>query len=292
MRTGVRRMARGFAAGSAAYSDTVMSTISKAPALPKAVLAAALAETAAYVGYGMTGANTYSTGAMTGMGLHAEVKARIRATYGYVAGGLALTGVVATAFWRSGMAMRFMTANPWLQMGALIAGMLGTGMWLRSTPYESTFQKHLALGAFNSVMGVWITGLVGFLPPAIILQAAMCTGMVVGGLSLFAFSARNDLTMQWGPYLGVGSGLMIAACLGSMFFPGSMMLHNFIIYGGVGLYGCYLAFDTQRMIAQAKLAHHYDPINAGLGIYMNTLQLFWRIAWILANSNTGGSKKK
>ena len=51
---------------------------------------------------------------------------------------------------------------------------------------------------------------------AIVQQAALITGCIVGGMSTAAMVSPNDTFLKLGPYLGVGLGLVIAASLGGM----------------------------------------------------------------------------
>merc|ERR1719327_23084 len=105
------------------------------------------------------------------------------------------------------------------------------------TPLENTFPKHLIRGGFNAFMGFALCPMVA-VGGAILQQAALITGIIVGSLSLVAAAAPDDAFLSWGPYLGVGLGVIVAASFGSMFFPGSALLHNVCLYGGLGLFGC------------------------------------------------------
>merc|ERR1712048_206253 len=117
---------------------------------------------------------------------------------------------------------------------------------------------------------------------ALLQQAAMITGVIVGSLSAVAACAPDGQFLSWGPYLGCGLGVMVAASIGSMFFPGSAMLHNVVLYGGLGLFGMYTCYDTQKIKYHAELDEHYDHIARGMGLYMDTINIFVRVAQILA----------
>merc|ERR1719289_188210 len=155
-------------------------------------------------------------------------------------------------------------------------------------PQDNVVAKHAAWGAFNGAMGLTLCPMVA-LGGAILQQAAVVTGVIVGSLSLVAAAAPDGQFLSWGPYLGCGLGVMVAASIGSMFFPGSAMLHNVVLYGGLGLFGMYTCYDTQKMLYHAELDSSYDPINRGLGLYMDTINIFVRVAQIIA---MGGNRRK
>ncbi|EDL24899.1 growth hormone inducible transmembrane protein, isoform CRA_a [Mus musculus] len=66
------------------------------------------------------------------------------------------------------------------------------------------------------------------------------------------------------------------------------------MYGGLVLFSMFLLYDTQKVIKRAEItpmygAQKYDPINSMLTIYMDTLNIFMRVATMLA---TGSNRKK
>ena len=60
-------------------------------------------------------------------------------------------------------------------------------------------------------------------------------------------------------------------------------------------FGAFLLYDTQKVIHKAEThpAHYgappFDPVNASIGIYMDTVNIFIRIAMMLAG---GGNRRK
>ena len=78
-----------------------------------------------------------------------------------------------------------------------------------------------------------------------------------------------------------------------MFFPPTtrlgLSLYSVSIYGGLVLFSLFMLYDTQRIVKRAEQGVHYDPINEAISIYMNTINIFIRIAQILAMN--GGKKK-
>ncbi|KAI3382483.1 hypothetical protein SNEBB_008309, partial [Seison nebaliae] len=70
-------------------------------------------------------------------------------------------------------------------------------------------------------------------------------------------------------------------------------MYSISVYGGLILFSGMLLYNTQKIIAQAEYLPsnmHYDPINMAMGIYMDTINIFIRIAMILSGS--GGNRRK
>jgi FtsH-binding integral membrane protein len=72
-------------------------------------------------------------------------------------------------------------------------------------------------------------------------------------------------------------------------------VYSLALYGGLILFGGFMLYDTQKIIYRAERhpvygAGKFDPINSSLGIYADTLNIFIRIAQILAMQ--GGGKRK
>lgn len=112
-----------------------------------------------------------------------------------------------------------------------------------------------------------------------------------------AMCAPSEKFLNMGAPLGVGLGLVFVSSLGSMFLPPTTVagatLYSVAVYGGLVLFSMFL-YDTQKVIKRAEVipaygVQKYDPINSMLRIYMDTLNIFMRVASILA---TGSNRKK
>jgi len=220
--------------------------------------------------------------AFSGPDFATMVRTRMMKTYGYVAGGLGITAVSALTLFSRGYAAR-MAYYPIASALGCLALTMGLMITTQSISQENTVAKHLAWGAFNGAFGLTLCPMVA-LGGTILQQAAVVTAVIVGSLSLVAAAAPDGQFLSWGPYLGCGLGVMVAASIGSMFFPGSAMLHNVVLYGGLGLFGLYTCYDTQKILYHAEMDTYYDAINRGFGLYMDTINIFIRVAQILAMS--------
>lgn len=226
------------------------------------------------------------------------VKDRIHSTYMYLAGSIGLTALSAMAVSRTPVLMSFMMRGSWVTIGATFAAMIGAGMLVRSISYDhSPGPKHLAWLLHSGVMGAVVAPLT-ILGGPLLLRAAWYTAGIVGGLSTVAMCAPSEKFLNMGAPLGVGLGLVFVSSLGSMFFPPTSVagasLYTVAVYGGLVLFSMFLLYDTQKVIKRAEIVplhgvQKYDPINAMMGIYMDTLNIFMRVASILA---TGGSNRK
>merc|ERR1719415_333944 len=156
------------------------------------------------------------------------------------------------------------------------------GGMTRATPYENPMKLAWWAG-MNAMVGLTLVP-VGLYGGALVSQAAMITACIVGSLSAVAACSPGDQFLNMGPMLGCGLGVVLAASLGSMFFPTSGLLMNVSLYGGLGLFGLYVCYDTQKIVYHAQMDNNFDPINRELGIYLDTINIFIRVVQILAMS--------
>ncbi|NXN85622.1 GHITM protein, partial [Bombycilla garrulus] len=226
------------------------------------------------------------------------VKDRIQSTYMYFAGSIGMTALSAAAVSRSPALMNLMARGSWLAIGASFAAMIGAGMLVRAISYEENpVAKHAAWMLHSGVMGAVVAPL-AFLGGPLLIRAAWYTAGIVGGLSTVAMCAPSEKFLNMGGPLGIGLGFVIASSIGSMFLPPTSAfgagLYSVAVYGGLVLFGMFLLYDTQLVVKRAEAlplygVRKYDPINACLGIYTDTLNIFIRVVTMLAGG--GGGRK-
>ena len=209
----------------------------------------------------------------------AHVRQRLSATYGYMTAGLATTALSASLFWRSGLPLRF-SPLPFalVSAGACIASLFA----LQSVPPSQKPLRHLLFLAFTAAQGLALCPLALYSGP-LLLQAAAATGALMGSLTLVAAAAPSDAFLQWAGPLSLGVGLVMAASLGSLFFPGSSLLYNVVMYGGLAVFGGMTMLDTQRIVKMAKHQYQYDPLGNSVSIYLNFVHIFIRLASLLSD---------
>merc|ERR1712106_322384 len=225
------------------------------------------------------------------------VKDRVKDTYTYFGGSLFATAGTAAAVFRSPTAMNLVSRGGLMAMGVSIAAMIGSSMVARSIPYTpGVGAKQMAWLAHCAVVGAVIAPIC-LLGGPILTRAAWYTAGMVGGLSTVAVCAPSDKFLYMGGPLAMGLGVVFCASLGSAFLPPTTALgaslYSISMYGGLLLFGAFLLYDTQKIIHKAERhpvgygAPQFDPINASMSIYMDTINIFVRIATLLA----GGRKK-
>ncbi len=150
----------------------------------------------------------------------------------------------------------------------------------------------------SGVMGAVVAPL-AFLGGPLLIRAAWYTAGIVGGLSTVAMCAPSEKFLNMGGPLGIGFGFVLASSIGSMFLPPTSAfgagLYSVAVYGGLVLFGMFLLYDTQHVIKRAETIPYYgvtkyDPINACMGIYTDTLNIFIRVATMLAGGGSGRRK--
>jgi FtsH-binding integral membrane protein len=219
------------------------------------------------------------------------VRDRLADVYQHLMVGVGITGAAGVLAFRSGLAHKLIALSPMaLGIGSIVV-LIGSNMVTQSISYEhNRTGKYLAWSAFCGLMGVSLSTL-GFVGGPILFKAAVATGMMVGSLSLVAANSPSNEFLHLGGPLAIGLGVVVAASFGQMFFPASALLHNVALYGGLGLFGAYVLYDTSRVltIAERTPQGQFDPVNAGMSLYMDIINIFVRLVQVFAGSN---SKKR
>jgi len=221
-----------------------------------------------------------------------HVRQRIRDTYGYFGASIGITAATAAGIFRTPALLNIVASGGLVAMGVSIAAMIGSGMIARSIPYQEGFgKKQLAWMAHCAVIGA-VVAPICLLGGPILYRAAWYTAGMVGGLSTVAACAPSDKFLYMGGPLAMGFGVIFAASLASNFLPATTALgagvYSLALYGGLILFGGFILYDTQKIIHRAEQhPNHYgaakfDPVNNSIGIYMDTVNIFIRIAQILA----------
>lgn len=226
------------------------------------------------------------------------VRERVRDTYMYFGGSLLFTAASAVAIARNPAALRLVSQGGWKTLIGTIVAMMGTGYLCQSLPYKEGFgAKQMAWILHSSVIGAVIAPLT-LLGGPIMIRAAVYTAGVVAGLSALAVCAPSEKFLNMGGPLAMGLGVVFAASVGTWFLPPTTALgagmYSIAMYGGLVLFGMFLLYDTQKIMKRAEThpvyaAQPFDPVNNSVGIFMDTINIFIRIAMLLAG---GGNRRK
>lgn len=144
------------------------------------------------------------------------VKDRIRTTYGYFGGSIVISVASAAAVFRTPALLNLFARGGFMPLIITTAAMIGSGMLVRSIPYEPGFgSKQLAWMAHAALIGAVVAPM-AFLGGQILVRAAWYTAGVVGGLSAVAVCAPSEKFLTMGGPLAIGLGVVFASSLGEL----------------------------------------------------------------------------
>jgi FtsH-binding integral membrane protein len=216
-------------------------------------------------------------------------QAYLHDSFKYTGAGLVLTAAAARYMFRSGVAFKIMSANPWVVLGAGLAGSIGSMLGVFYTPPEKTTQKHLFWLAFNACQAATLSPLF-FFSPAILSRAALYTCGVVGSLSYIGATATNDKYLYMGGPLLAGVTVVALSSLAPLALPlglpGLRVAEAISLYGGLAVFGGFVLYDTQKILQHARLVDHgqmsRDPMREAISLELDMINIFIRIVQILA----------
>jgi len=193
----------------------------------------------------------YRTVSRTGAevaGIDAGLRQYMLRVYNYMAGGVALTGIVAYVF--SNMVMtspQLATAvygSPlkWVIIFAPLGFALLFGMRIQTM---ATGTAQLLFWAFAAVMGLSMASIFLVYTQESIARTFFISAGMFGAMSLYGYTTKRDLT-GWGSFLFMGVvGLILASIVN--LFMGSSALGFAISVIGVLVFTGLTAYDTQKI---------------------------------------------
>ncbi|KIM88934.1 hypothetical protein PILCRDRAFT_813932 [Piloderma croceum F 1598] len=222
-------------------------------------------------------------------GLTESEQSYLHDSFKYTGGGLLLTALAARSLFKSGVAFRIMSANPWAVLGISLVGSIGSMMGVMYTSPENTVQKHAFWLAFNACQAATLSPLF-FFSPAILSRAALYTCGVVGSLSYIGATAKNDTYLYLGGPLLAGVTVVALSSLAPMALPlgvrGLAIAESLSLYGGLAVFGGFVLYDTQKILHHARMAEQglvaRDPMREAIGLELDMLNIFIRLVQILA----------
>ena len=142
-------------------------------------------------------------------------------------------------------------------------------------------------GAFLSGMGIApIVGLASAVDPMIVPSALAATTGMFGAMSMGALAMPKGSTAFLGPPLFGGLLCLCGVGVASFFVeptsPWYGVLHSVHLYGGLGIFSLYIAYDTQMMIQDYEEGNR-DSVQAGLNMFINVKQVFTRFLLVFLN---------
>jgi FtsH-binding integral membrane protein len=207
--------------------------------------------------------------------IDAGLRAHMQRIYGYMAGGLALTGLVAYLAAASGF-YQSIAATPliWLVMLAPLGFVLVLSFGIQRMAAGTAM---LLFWLYAAVMGLSLGGIFLVFTGESIARVFFITAATFGAMSLYGYTTRSDLS-RFGSFLIMGLiGIVIASLVN--IFIGSSALQFAISIIGVIVFVGLTAYDTQR-IKQIYLESDTGEIagkKAVLGaltLYLDFINLF------------------
>ena len=173
-------------------------------------------------------------------------------------------GTLATGIGIAAGASLFTMATPLVGIHPLIPGIASIvplmGLMYTSKHTHSMMFRTGLYAAFTGLSGVAMAPLLKFalaVSPAVVPQALLITTAMFGTMTALSLLAKPGATLRWGVPLAGGMLVLMGAGLASMFVPVTSawypLLHNVYLYGGLGLFTLYIAYDTQKMIDEYEM---------------------------------------
>jgi hypothetical protein len=203
------------------------------------------------------------------------LRAHMQRVFGYMAGGLAVTGLVAFLVANTTLGpLVFGTPLKWIAMLAPLAFIFYMNLKFQ-TISAGTLQTIFWL--FCGSMGLSMGTLFAIYTGASIAQAFFVTAATFGAMALWGVTTKRDLTSM-GAFLMMGvMGLVIASIVN--IFLGSPMVHWVMSVIGVVVFTGLTAYDVQRI--QRTYAESWGTeantkldVFSALSLYLNFINAF------------------
>ena len=204
------------------------------------------------------------------------LRAHMLKVYNYMASALALTGAVAmmTANSETMLNTIFGTPLSWVVMLAPFAFILALSFGIHKM---STTTAQAVFWAFAFVMGLSMASIFVIYTGTSIARVFFITAGMFGGMSLYGYTTKRDLS-GFGSFLMMGLIGLIIAMVVNIFLQSSA-LHFVISAAGVLIFVGLTAYDTQKIKSIYSEADGSDTatkkaIMGALTLYLDFINLF------------------
>jgi FtsH-binding integral membrane protein len=218
------------------------------------------------------------------------LRAYMLRVYNYMAGGVALTGLVA-----------YFTAQAAMSNPAIAQAMYGTPLkyvimfaplafvfYLSFRVYKmSPAAAQIAFWLFAGVMGLSLASIFLVFTGQSITQVFFVTAGAFAGLSLFGYTTKKDLS-GWGSFLIMGVIGLILAAIVNLFLQSSALMFAVSVLGVV-IFAGLTAYDTQRIkdeyysIAGDAAAMTKTAVMGALSLYLDFINMFTSLLSLIGN---------
>ena len=205
----------------------------------------------------------------------AGLRAHMQRVFNYMAGGLAITGVIAFLVANTSLAaLIFGTPLKWVAMFAPMVFILYMNFKMQTI---SAARAQTLFWFFCGTMGLSMAAIFLVFTGASVARAFFITSATFATMSLWGYTTKRDLT-SFGAFLFMGViGLFIASVVNM--FMASSMLHWIVSVLGVAIFTGLTAYEVQTIKqtydegwgteANSKLA-----VIGALGLYLNFINAF------------------
>jgi FtsH-binding integral membrane protein len=219
--------------------------------------------------------NGMATPSSVGVQIDAGLRAHMQRVYGYMAGGLALTGIVAYAAAVSGFYEAIAnTPLIWVVMLAPLGFVLALSFGIQRM---SAGTAMVLFWIYAAVMGLSLGSIFLVFTGTSIARVFFITAATYGAMSLYGYTTKSDLS-GFGSFLLMGLiGIVIASIVN--IFVGSSALQFAISIIGVLVFVGLTAYDTQRvkeMYLESDTGEVADKkaVLGALALYLDFINLF------------------
>ncbi|HEX9488639.1 MAG TPA: Bax inhibitor-1/YccA family protein [Stellaceae bacterium] len=194
--------------------------------------------------------------------------------YNYMAGGLALTGIV--AYLSQGVYQQYIIGTP-LYWVVLLAP-LGLVMVLSfGIQRMSLSAAQLTFWAYSALMGLWFAGIFLLFTTESIARVFFITAGTFAAMSIYGYTTRSDLS-RFGSFLMMGLIGIILASLVNIFIGSSALQFAISVIGIIVFVGL-TAYDTQRikemyLESDGAVVAGKKAIMGALALYLDFINLF------------------
>jgi Bax inhibitor 1 len=172
-----------------------------------------------------------------------------------------------------------------LPMSPLIPGLLALaplfGLYMTDPNKTSPGKRLGLLGAFGFLSGMSAGPLIAMslhMDPLILPMALLGSCAIFGGATMASLFAKEGSMLKLGAPLMGGMFALLGLSILSMFYP-NPMLYNINLYGGLGLFTVFIAYDTHLAIEDYKQGQR-DPLTHAASFFINFMAIFKRLLLI------------
>eukprot|EP00908_Phaeocystis_cordata_P026421 Transcript_8904.p1 GENE.Transcript_8904~~Transcript_8904.p1 ORF type:complete len:421 (+),score=104.93 Transcript_8904:56-1318(+) len=149
------------------------------------------------------------------------------------------------------------------------------GLYYTSKHTHSATMRTGLFAAATGLSGVAMAPLLKFalaVNPVVVPQALLITTAMFGTMTALSLMAKPGATLRWGVPLAGGMFMLMGCGIATMFVPVTSawypLLHNVYLYGGLGLFTLYIAYDTQKMIDEYEMGED-DHLKHALDLFID-----------------------